>query len=111
VAVRVIPRPAFIRDVTERIAWIGENRGDEQLDSFLAALAAVWRNIERYPFAGPVVAEDAGHVARMRLFPRPLPYLVYYSHVRAERLEAVHLLRLYASGQRREEIDMAEWPW
>lgn len=107
----VLQRPAFFRAVSERIRWLAEDRGEGQLDSFLAALADVRRRIERDPEAGPPLRTSDTHVLRMRLFHRPLPYLVYYGHPRARPVTEVYLVRLYGSGQRREDLDMSEWPW
>jgi hypothetical protein len=47
----------------------------------------------------------------MRLFPRPLPYLVYYGPGRERPLTEIYLVRLYGSGQDREDVDMSDWPW
>lgn len=105
------PRPAFIRAVNERIAWLAEHRDEEQIESFLSALAAVRRRIERSPAAGPPQKWSDTHVLRLRLFPRPLPYLVYYGHRRARPVSEVYLVRLYGSGQDREALGMPEWPW
>lgn len=107
----VLPRPAFFRAVNERIEWLAANRSEEQLDDFLAALADVRKRIEQNPEAGPTLKTSSTHVLRMRLFHRPLPYLVYYGHPRARPVTEVYLVRLYGSGQRREDLDMSEWPW
>ena len=104
-------RPAFRQAVVERIEWLAENRPEEQLDHFLGALAIVRAQIERSPLLGPVLQEDDRHVMRMRLFPRPLPYLVYYAHAKREPITEIYLVRLYASGQDRPEVDLSEWPW
>lgn len=109
--VLLLPRPAFIRAVNERIEWLAENRSEEQLDSFLAGLTQVREWIARNPRAGPPIREDERHVLRMRLFPRPLPYLVYYGHAKRETIAEVYLVRLFGSGQDRPEFDMSEWPW
>ena len=77
----LLPRPAFVAAVNERIAWLAEHRSEDQLDNFLAGLAFVRERIERHPEAGPPLRQDPTHVVRMRLFPRPLPYLVYYGHL------------------------------
>jgi len=47
----------------------------------------------------------------MRLFPNPLPYLVYYGHAKVEPIGEIYLVRLYASGQRRARFSVSEWPW
>ena len=107
----VIPRPAFIRAVSDRLAWLGENRSEEQIDNFVAGLASVRERIANNPQAGPILREDAEHTLRMRLFPRPLPYLVYHGHARTSPVTEVYLVRLYGSGQAREDFDMSEWPW
>ena len=107
----LLPRPAFIAAVNERIGWLGENGSEEQLENFLSGLAEVRRRIERSPEAGPPVKRSDTHLLRMRLFPRPLPYLVYYGHRLERPLTEVYRLRLYGSGQGREELDMSEWPW
>lgn len=109
--VALSPRPAFLRDVTQRIEWLGENRSEDQLDNFLAALARVREAIAQNPQAGPIVKQDPRYVLRMRLFPRPLPYLVYFAHYRGDRVAAVFLVRLFGSGQDRPDFDMSEWPW
>lgn len=105
------PRRAFVRAVTERISWLAENRDEDQLDTFLTGLAEVRRRIERNPEAGTPLNGSETHVLRMRLFPRPLPYLVYYGHPRSGPVTEVYLVRLYASGQDREDFDMSGWPW
>jgi len=107
----LLPRPAFTRAVNDRIAWLAENRDETQLDNFLNALAEVRRRIEQAPEAGPPVKWGEKHVLRMRLFPHPLPYLVHCGHPRTDPVTEVYLMRLYGSGQDREEFDMAEWPW
>jgi len=107
----LLPRPAFIRAVNERIAWLAEHRDEEQLDNFLSGLAEVRRRIEQSHGAGPPLKWSDTHVLRMRLFPRPLPYLVYYGHPRAQTVTEIYLVRLYGSGQDREDFDMSEWPW
>lgn len=106
-----LPRPAFIVAVNERIAWLAENRSEEQLDNFLSGLADVRRRIEQSPEAGPPVRRSDTRVLRVRLFPRPLPYLVYYGHRLEQPLTELYLIRLYGSGQDREDFDMSEWPW
>ena len=107
----LLPRPAFVAAVNERIVWLAEHRSEDQLDNFLAGLAFVRERIERHPGAGPPLRQDPTHVVRMRLFPRPLPYLVYYGHPLAHPIEEIYLVRLYGSGQEREELDMSDWPW
>ncbi|MBI2324712.1 MAG: hypothetical protein HYY42_04350 [Chloroflexi bacterium] len=109
-AVVLLPRPAFVRAVNERLAWLAENRSEDQIDNFLAGLNTTRERIANAPEAGPIVKEDAEHALRMRLFPRPLPYLVYYGHAHGAFTE-VYLVRLYGSGQDREDIDMSGWPW
>jgi len=111
VPVVVLPRPAFIRAVNRRIEWLAENRDERQLDNFLSGFTDVRRRIEQNPEAGPPMKWSDTHVLRMRLFPRPLPYLVYYGHRRAQPVTEVYLVRLYASGQDRKDFDMSEWPW
>ena len=107
----LLPRPAFIAAVNERIAWLAENRTEEQLENFLSGLADVRRRIEHSPEAGPPLKRSNAYVLRMRLFPRPLPYLVYYGHGRERPLTEIYLVRLYGSGQDREDVDMSDWPW
>lgn len=107
----LLPRPTFVREVNERIAWLARHRGEEQIGSFLIGLADVRGRIERRPEAGVPIRSSARLVVRMRLFPRPLPYLVYYAHPRIPPIDEIYLLRLYGSGQRREDFDMSEWPW
>jgi plasmid stabilization system protein ParE len=107
----LLPRPAFIAAVNARVEWLAENRGEEQLDHFLSGLADVRRRIDRSPEAGPPLRSDASHVLRMRLFPRPLLYLVYYGHRRERPLTEIYLIRLYGSGQDREDFDISQWPW
>lgn len=94
-----------------RIRWLAESRDEEQLDNFLSEVGEVRRRIARHPEAGPPVRTDPAHVLRMRLFPRPLPYLVFYGHRPEHPLTEIYLLRLYRSGQDREDADMSEWPW
>jgi plasmid stabilization system protein ParE len=109
--IEVVPRPEFVAAVEARIGWLGEHRPEDQLDAFLAGLTAVRDRIARHPRAGRVVRKGAGYTLRLRLFPRPLPYLVYYAHANDEPLRKAYLVRLYASGQRRREVNMKEWPW
>ena len=105
-----LPRPAFIAAVNERIAWLAENRTEEQLENFLSGLADVRRRIEQRPEAGPPLKRSNTHVLRMRLFPRPLPYLLFYGHASEQPLKEIYLVRLYGSGQDREDFDMSDWP-
>jgi plasmid stabilization system protein ParE len=107
----LLPRPAFIAAVKERIAWLAENRTEEQLENFLSGLADVRRRIEQSPEAGPPMKQSNTHVLRMRLFPRPLPYLLFYGHAREQPLKEIYLVRLYGSGQDRADVDMSDWPW
>ena len=107
----LLPRPAFIAAVNARIAWLAENRTEEQLENFLSGLADVRRRIEQSPEAGPSLKRSDAYVLRMRLFPRPLPYLVYHGHGRERPLTEIYLVRLYGSGQDREDVDMSDWPW
>lgn len=110
----LLPRPTFVRAVRRRLEWLGENRNEEQIENFLSGLNIVRDRIVVAPFAGPMVQEDAQHVLRMRIFPRPLPYLLYYGHEHVgepDQLREIYLIRLYGSGQAREHIDMSEWPW
>ncbi len=107
----LLPRPAFIAAVNERIDWLAEHRGEEQLEHFLNGLAAVRSRIEQSPAAGPPVKRSDTHVLRMRLFPRPLPYLIYYGHRVEQRLTEIYLIRLYGSGQEHEIFEMSDWPW
>lgn len=107
----LLPRPAFIAAVNERIAWLAENRTEEQLENFLSGLSDARRRIEQSPEAGPPLKRSRTHVLRMRLFPRPLPYLVYYGHAREQPPTEIYLIRLYGSGQDREDFDMSDWPW
>ena len=107
----LLPRRAFIAAVNERIAWLSENRPEEQLDNFLVGLRWVRERIEQFPQGGPIVRQDARQILRMRLFPNPLPYLVYYGHAKVEPIGEIYLVRLYASGQRRPRFSVSEWPW
>lgn len=107
----LLPRPALIATVNDRIVWLAENRSEEQLESFLSGLAEVRRRIEQSPEAGPPLRRSDTHVLRMRLFPSPLPYLVYYGHRVEQPLTEIYPIRLYASGQERQGFDMSEWPW
>lgn len=100
-----------MRAVAERIEWLAENRPQEQLDNFLGALAVVREQIARAPLQGPPVTHDEHHVLRLRLFPRPLSYLVYYAHPKVEPIVEIYLVRLFGSGQDRPEADMSRWPW
>lgn len=79
----MLPRPAFIRAVSAR------------LENFLTALNSVRERIATAPLAGPIVNEDVRHVLRMRIFPRPLPYVAYYGHTRAtaSKITEVYLVR------------------
>ena len=94
-----------------RIEWLAENRPEDQLDDFLAGLTWVRDRIAQNPQGGPIVKQDEHHVLRLRLFPRPLPYLAYYGHAKGGPIREVYLVRLYGSGQHKPEFDMAEWPW
>lgn len=109
--VRLLVRPAFIEAVTGRLDWLAENRTEDHLDNFLAALTWVRNGIRQDPRRGSIVRQDTRHVLRMCLFPRPLPYLVYYAHPKAHPITEVHLVRLFGSGQRRPKIVMSQWPW
>lgn len=91
--------------------WLAENRPAEQLDEFLSALALVREQIERAPLQGPPLQQDERHVLRLRLFSRPLPYLVYYAYRKREPIAEIYLVRLYGSGQDRPELDLSAWPW
>ena len=110
-AVTLLPRTEFVSAVNQRIEWLAENRTEEQLDAFLAGLSWVRDRIAQAPQGGSLVRKDKHHALRMRLFPRPLPYLVYYAHQQAEPITEVYLVRLYASGQRRPRVTMSSWPW
>lgn len=101
----------FRAHVAERLAWLADHRAAEQLEHFAVALEQVCRSVSRYPAAGSVVRRDARHVLRYRLFPRPLPYLVYYGHRAAEPIREVILVALFASGQDRARVDRSQWPW
>ena len=103
--------PAFLIALRTRLTWLAEHRDEEQIESFLTALESVRRRIARFPEAGPIVKRDTAHVLRLRLFPRPLPYLVYHGHAARRPIREVVMVGLYASGQQREATDMAEWPW
>ena len=103
----VIERPEFIADVLGRIEWLARYRPEEQLDHFLGALMIVRDQIARGPLRGSPLRQDERHVMRMRLFPRPLPYLVHYAHAKREPITEVYLVRLYASGQDRPGSDMS----
>jgi len=107
----LLARPAFIRDVIARIDWLAEHRSEEQLETFVAGLSVVRASIVRWPKAGAVVREDGRNVLRSRLFPRPLPYVVYYSHRRSGRIRGIELVRLFGAGQERSAINMSDWPW
>ena len=110
-AALLLPRPAFIKAVTDRIGWLSENRTEDQLDTFLAGLNWVRERIAQNPQGGPLLREDRHHALRLRLFPRPLPYLVYYAYQVGDPISEVYLVRLYGSGQRRPKIEMSQWPW
>lgn len=107
----LVQRPKFTADVLGRVAWLAEHRPEDQLDHFLAALAMVREQVARAPLRGAPVRQDGHAIMRLRLFPRPLPYLVYYAHRKIEPITEVHLLRLFGSGQDRPEIEMSAWPW
>lgn len=104
-------RPAFIADVRGRIEWLAEHREEEQLESFLTGLASVRAAITRDPRAGAVVREDERYVVGLRLFPRPLPYVVYYAHEKTQRVAEIYLVRLFGAGQDRSGFDLSDWPW
>lgn len=107
----IVERPEFIADVRGQIGWLAEHRPEEQLDHFIGALTIVRQQIERAPLHGSPLQQNERYVLRMRLFPRPLPYLVYYGHPRGEPIAKIYLVGLYASGQDRPELDLAAWPW
>lgn len=107
----VVERPEFIADVLGRIEWLAQHRPEEQLDHFLLALALVQRQIERAPRQGAPLRQNERFVLRQRLFPRPLPYLLHYVHRTAEPITEIYLVRLYASGQDRPQVDLSQWPW
>jgi hypothetical protein len=81
------------------------------VDLFLSGLRSVRAGIARDPRAGRVLKQSATYTLRLRLFPRPLPYLVHCAHANSDPIRTVFLVRLYASGQRRAAVDMKEWPW
>lgn len=108
---RIRASRAFRADVAERLAWLAAHRAEEQLDQFVIALEQVRAGLGRYPAAGPVIRRDERHVLRLRLFPRPLPYLLYYGHTATEPIREVILLALFASGQDRRKDDRSDWPW
>ena len=110
-AALLLPRPAFVAAVTGRLDWLADNRPEEQLDNFLNGLGWVRERIAEHPDGAPILERDKRHILRLRLFPRPLPYLVYYAHQTGEPINEVYLVRLYASGQRRSKIEMSQWPW
>ena len=110
-AVLLLPRPAFVAAVTQRLGWLADHRPEEQLDSFLTGLGWVRERISENPNGGPILKQDQHHTLRLRLFPRPLPYLVYYAHQTDQPITQVFLIRLYGSGQRRSRIEMSQWPW
>jgi hypothetical protein len=110
-AALLLLRPAFVAAVTQRIDWLADNRPEEQLDNFLIGLNWVRDRIAENPGGGPILKQDERHTLRLRLFPRPLPYLVYYAHRRDGPVREVFLVRLFGSGQRRAKIQMSQWPW
>jgi len=71
----------------------------------------VRERIEQFPLGEAIVRQDARRILRIRLFPNPLPYLVYYGHAKVEPILEIYLVRLYASGQRRPRFSVSEWPW
>ena len=104
-------RPAFEAALTARIEWLGEHAPEEWLDNFLAALATLRSELEQFPEAAAIIKQDARVVVRRRTFPMGLPYVVYYAHLRAERVAIVYLTHLFHERQRRPEIDTRAWPW
>ncbi len=108
---RLLVRPLFVEAVSAHLDWLAEHRAEEHLEHFLAGLRWARDRIEQNPAHGAIVRQDARHVLRMCLFPRPLPYLVYYAHQRTNRVSRVYLVRLFGSGQRRPRIAMSRWPW
>lgn len=107
----VEPRPAFEAAVTERIFWLGENAPEAWLDTFLAALDTLRREIGSLPEAAPPLEQDARVVVRQRRFPAGLPYVVYFAHLREEPVATVYLTHLFHERQRRPEIRVRDWPW
>jgi plasmid stabilization system protein ParE len=110
-AVQVLVRPEFVRTVVARVGWLVVNREPSQIDRFLDGLEIVRQRIALSPEAGAALRESGGYVLRQRLFPRPLPYIAYYAHRTRRPITEVYLVRLYAFGQARDELDMSEWPW
>lgn len=107
----LVQRPEFIQDVLDRVEWLVHHRPEEQLDHFFVALAVVREQIARAPLQGAPLRQDERYVLRLRLFLRPLPYLVYYAHPKTEPMAEIYLVHLYGSGQDRPEADMSMWPW
>ncbi len=91
----------FVADARATMAWLQENRHEDQVDSFLLALRILRARIARYPEAGAILRQDGAVIVRVRLFPRPLPYLVHYSHAATRPVNEVFLLRIFGAGQRR----------
>lgn len=104
-------RPAFERSVTERIAWLAENAPEKWLDSFLAALEDIRRELELFPDLGPPVKADDRVVVRQKRFPRGLPHFAYCAHLREEPVREVFLTHLFHERQRRPRLDLSQWPW
>lgn len=107
----VQPRPAFERAVIERIRWLQEHAPGQWLDDFLTGLDVVRRDLEMFPEAWPAVMQDDRVVLRVRPFPDPLPYLVYYTHRRETPIRVVFLSRLLHQRQRRPRLQRRAWPW
>lgn len=97
--------------MTDRIEWLQENAPEEWLESFLAGLDTLRRDLERFPGASPLVREDEEVVVRQRRFPQGLPYFVYYTHLRADPIREVFLSHLFHERQRRPRLTLSQWPW
>jgi hypothetical protein len=104
-------RPAFERSVTERTAWLAENAPEEWLDTFLAALEDLRRELEHFPDSGSPVKADDRVVVRQKRFPRGLPYVAYCAHLREEPVREVFLTHLFHERQRRPRLELTQWPW
>lgn len=110
----VQPRPAFEREVIERLAWLAQNGTAAWVDNFLAALDQVERDLYQFPESSPIVRQDNRVVVRQRRLRRDqleLPYFIYYTHLREAPVREVFLSHLFHERQRRPRLKLSKWPW
>lgn len=98
----------FLRDFRHQEAWLVERGEIEWLHGFDTALERLKAILTRFPESGSTVRSGRRHVLRELTFPRGLPYVVYYVHLRRRPVREVRLLRLFHHAQQRPRIDFEE---